>query len=102
MRKRLVSFGVCRFFSYLFALAKKNQKIVADFSPFLAVRRAVMGMLAANRIRDAGATVGGGQTDKEKEDLKREVERMKSEAENVSDKHCDQDRAYVPWLRGAN
>lgn len=40
--------------------------------------------MAVNRLRDGGATVGGGQTDKEKEDLRRDVERMKSEAENVS------------------
>ena len=45
-----------------------------------------MGMLAANRLREAGANfaVAGGQTDKEREELKKEVERMKSEAEMVS------------------
>jgi hypothetical protein len=43
-----------------------------------------MGMLAANRLREAGANfAGGGQTDKEREELKKEVERMKSEAEMV-------------------
>lgn len=55
--------------------------VKAGFDAKKTFRRAVMGMLAANRLREAGASFAGGQTDKEREDLKKEVERMKSEAE---------------------
>jgi hypothetical protein len=48
------------------------------------VRKAVMGMMAVNRLREGGhANTIGGQTSKEKEALREEVEKRKQEAEHV-------------------
>lgn len=48
-----------------------------------------MGMMAVNRLRDGGnAAALGGQTPKEKAEMREEVEKRKAEAEKVSKGSC--------------
>lgn len=64
------------------------------------VRKAVMGMMAVNRLREGGhANTIGGQTSKEKEALREEVEKRKQEAEHVSSLAS---LALCPALKGAD
>jgi len=48
------------------------------------VRKAVLGMMAAHRFAEHSHTVGGGQTQAEKQQLVKNVEQYKEEAERVS------------------